>query len=171
MEPVYFAATDYAGFWRRIFVECADALMALLVLLLLSAMLADVLALGGLYLCFAATVYCYFVVLKRSRFHTLGYRLGRVRIVDAHGQVPSRRALSLRLLFAVAGPFNIVFDMLWIPSDPWKQSLRDKVAHTYVVTAHAHPAGPARVVYRNYYMMGMSIVFQEIEPVGPARAS
>ena len=79
--------------------------------------------------------------------------------------------MTLRLLFAVLGPFNIVLDLLWIPSDPYKQSLRDKVAHTYVVKASAPPAGPARVVYRNYYMMGMSFVFQEIESLGPSRAS
>jgi len=142
-----------------------------LLLVVLTAMLFAVLALGGLLLCWAAAVYWYFVIVKRSRFHTVGYRLGRVRIVDVRGQPPSQRALTLRLLFAVLGPFNIVLDLLWIPSDPYKQSLRDKVAHTYVVKASAPPAGPARVVYRNYYMMGMSFVFQEIEPLGPSRAS
>lgn len=34
---------------------------------------------------------------------------------------------------------------LWIPSDPWRQSLRDKLAHTYVVKVGAEPAGRARV--------------------------
>ena len=143
----------------------------MLLLVVLTVMLFAVLAAGGLLLCWAGAVYWYFVIVKHSRFHTVGYRLGRVRIVDAYGQTPSRRALSLRLLFAVFGPINIILDILWIPTDPCKQSLRDKLAHTYVVKASAHPAGPARVVYRNYYIMGMSLVFQELEPLGPLRAS
>jgi hypothetical protein len=52
--------------------------------------------------------------------------------------------------------------MLSIPSDRRKQSQRDKFAHTYVVRANAPPAGPARIVFRNYYIMGMSFVFQDI---------
>ena len=113
------------------------------------------------------SAYTYFVIVKHSRFCTLGYRLGRVRIVDVRGELPSWGALSLRLLFAVFGPINFVIDMLWIPSDPCKQSLRDKLTHTYVVKAGARAAGPARLVYRNYYLLGMAFVFREIEPVTP----
>jgi len=164
-EAVYFAATDYAGFWRRGFVEIVDLGVMLILLVVVTTILFNTLATGGLLLCWAAVAYLYFVIVKHSRFRTLGYRLGRVRIVDARGQSPSWSALSLRLLFAVVGPINFVIDLLWIPSDPCKQSLRDKLAHTYVVKLGASAAGPARVVYRNYYLLGMAFVFREIEPL------
>jgi uncharacterized RDD family membrane protein YckC len=124
-----------------------------------------------LLVCWAGTIYWYFVIVKHSRFNTLGYRLARVRIVDVYGRLPSVSALSLRLLFAIGGPFGIALDIIWIPSDRCKQSLRDKVAHTYVVKVNAQPAGPARIVYRQYFLMGMSFVFQEVEPLASAHAS
>jgi hypothetical protein len=34
-----------------------------------------------------------------------------------------------------------------------------------VVKATAEPAGPARVVLRTYYVMGMSFVFRDVEPL------
>jgi uncharacterized RDD family membrane protein YckC len=170
-EAVYFASSDYAGFWRRVLVEVADVFAIAFLLVLLTVILSSVLAEGGLLLFWAATIYWYFVIAKHSRFRTIGYRLGRVRIVNAYGQPPSQWALSLRLLFAVVGPLNFVLDILWIPSDPCKQSLRDKLAHSYVVKQSAQAAGRARVVYRNYYILGMAFVFQEIEPLAPSRAS
>ena len=175
-QPVCFAANDYAGFWRRILIELVDVATMVFLLVLVAAILfaADVVEEPmdpAVWLCWGAAVYWYFVTVKRSRFHTVGCRLGGVRIVDVYGQTPPRRALLLRLLWAVFGPINIVFDLLWIPSDPCKQSLRDKMAHTYVVRVNARSAGPAQLVYRNYHIMGMSFIFQEIEPAGTARAS
>jgi uncharacterized RDD family membrane protein YckC len=167
-EAVFFADDDYAGFWRRLAAELADA-SAILVLLVLLVVVWAVVApaheprLAPLVLCGLALVFCYFVFLKHSRAGTVGYRLARVRIVDVRGRPPSLWALSLRFLFAVFGPFNVVLDLLWIPSDRRKQSLRDKVTHTYVVKARARPAGPGQIVYRQCSVMGMSWVFQEIE--------
>ncbi len=62
------------------------------------------------------TAYLYLVVVKWSRFGTLGYRLFHARVVDVTGQQPGLGALTLRFLFAVAGPIDIVLDMFWIPS-------------------------------------------------------
>jgi hypothetical protein len=45
------------------------------------------------------------------------------------------------------------------------------MAHTYVVKVDARPAGPAQIVYRHYSILGMSFIFQEIEPAGTARAT
>ena len=179
-EPpaVCFAPDDYAGFWRRLAVETVDILVIAIVMVVIGASIELALPpdeptddpTGLVLLAWIVAVYGYFVILKRSRFHTVGYRLFRVRIVDAHGRPPGLWMLSLRLLCAVAGPLNIVLDILWIPSDRHRQSLRDKIAHTYVVKAGARPAGPARRVFRSYYIMGMSFVFQELEldPASPA---
>ncbi len=86
--------------------------------------------------------------------------------MDATGRRPRLGALTLRFLFAVAGRINIVLDMLWMPSDRSCQSLRDKLPHSYVVKAGAEPAGPARLlVYQQRCVMGMSFVFQELQPL------
>jgi uncharacterized RDD family membrane protein YckC len=169
-RAVWFSPDAYAGFWRRLGVESVDIACVLLVAATL--LMAFSLATGDddphdaiVLLTLLPTAYLYLVVVKWSRFGTVGYWLFRVRLVDAAGRQPGLGTLSLRFLFAVAGPINIVLDMLWIPSDRWRQSLRDKLAHTYVVKAGAEPAGTARVVYRQHYLMGMSFVFQELEPL------
>jgi uncharacterized RDD family membrane protein YckC len=173
LQAVWFFPSDYVGFWPRLAVELADSVVIVILLLVVTITVAlldpaEELSdsmLTVLVTCCAVVIYGYFVVLKRSGFNTLGYRLTRVRIVDAYGRPPGLGALTLRLSFGLLGPFNVILDMLWIPSDRHKQALRDKFAHTYVVKASAEPAGPARVVFRTYYVMGMSFVFQDVEPV------
>ena len=166
---VYFAREDYAGFWRRLAVEVVDILVALGLLVALAFLFTVTPHRGRVsvelvFLAWGVVTFWYFVILKHLGWRTAGYHLGGVRIVDACGQVPGFTSLSLRLLFGVMGPFNVLVDMLWIPSDPWRQSLRDKLAHTYVVKANAKPAGPGRLVYRNYHMLGSTFIFQEIQP-------
>jgi uncharacterized RDD family membrane protein YckC len=165
---VWFFPSDYAGFWRRVAVALVDATVIVLLLLVVTVTVAlldptgsvsDVPLVAG----WAALIYGYFVLLKRSRFRTAGYRLAGVRIVDAGGHAPGLGALSVRLGFGVLGPLNLVLDALWIPFDRRKQALRDKVARTYVVRTNARPAGPARVVLRSYHVMGMVWVFEEVE--------
>ena len=170
---VWFFPSDYAGFWRRLAVELVDVVVIAAVLLVVgvavvlldpSEDLSDRTALV-LLSSWAVVVYGYFVLLKHSRVGTVGYRVGGVRIVDAAGRPPGLGPLTLRLLFGVIGPLNIVLDLLWIPSDRHRQTLRDKFASTYVVKVNAEPAGPARVVLRTYYVMGMSFVFRDVEPL------
>jgi len=170
---VWFFPSDYAGLWRRLAIELAD-LIAIVILMTGIAAAAIVLhpaerpddrMLAALWLCWLACIYGYFVVLKRSRISTLGYRLARVRIVDPYGRPPDLEALTLRLLFGLAGPLNIVLDALWIPFNRHRQALRDRLAHTYVVKASAEPAGAARVVTRTYSVLGLSFAFEDIEPI------
>jgi uncharacterized RDD family membrane protein YckC len=176
---VWFFPSDYVGVWRRLAVELVDSVVIVVGLVLVTATvvlldpgedLSDT-TLAVAISCWAVLIYGYFVVLKRSRLTTVGYRLARVRIVDACGRPPRLGALTLRLSFGLLGPFNIVLDMLWIPFDRHKQTLRDKLAHTYVVKANAEPAGPARIVVRTYSIVGMSFVFQDVEPVSVGSAA
>ena len=111
----------------------------------------------------------YFVLLKGSRFRTAGYLLAGARIVNMRGERPSRVSLSIRLLFAVFGPVNLLFDLFWIPSDPHRQALRDKFAHTYVVRQEALPAGNGPIGYSQYTILGGSFLFQEVRIPSAAR--
>jgi uncharacterized RDD family membrane protein YckC len=122
-------------------------------------------AIGGIaLLIFAAVWFVYFVLLKRSRIGTVGYALAGARIVNLRGERPGIAALTVRLLFVVAGPLNFLVDLLWISSDQNRQALRDKFAHTYVIRATAIPIGTGRVVYRTYTVFGATMLFQEVEP-------
>jgi hypothetical protein len=52
-----------------------------------------------------------YLVCKRSRVRTLGYRLGRVRIVGIHGDSPSSRRVTLRLVLALMGAYSPMFGL------------------------------------------------------------
>jgi uncharacterized RDD family membrane protein YckC len=170
LPAVWFFPSDYAGVWRRLGIELADATAIVVLLLIVTVTVALLDPVGDwndtyLFAGWLALVWTYFVLLKRTPLGTVGYRLAGVRIVDAYGRRPGLGALTLRLAFGILGPMNIVLDLLWIPFDRHKQSLRDKVAHTYVVKAGAQPAGPARVVLRTYSIMGMAFVVRDVEAV------
>lgn len=110
---VYFQRDDYATFPRRLMVDLIDLAIFAILLLLSSIALAylfvndrgariqDLVFLAGL-----AIAVLYFVVLKRSRFRTLGYRIGRVKVVDLNGRAPSYWSLVVRMLFGLLGPLT-----------------------------------------------------------------
>jgi uncharacterized RDD family membrane protein YckC len=106
--------------------------------------------------------FAYFVILKRTRIRTLGYIVGGVRIVNLQGDRPSLISLSIRLIFAILGPFNIVIDLFWIPGDERRQALRGKFANTYVIKKDALLAGQGQVVYARYGIMAWNFMFQEV---------
>jgi hypothetical protein len=65
-------------------------------------------------------------------------------------------------LFATLGPVNFLLDLLWVPSDPCRQALRDKFAHTYVIRRDAVPVGSGRIAYGIYTAFGMTMLFAEV---------
>jgi uncharacterized RDD family membrane protein YckC len=123
---------------------------------------------NGMSLAFAIWLilfYLYFVVGKRSRARTLGYRLGRVRIIGIHGDSPTTARLTFRLVFAMIGVYSTgwgVFDLLWLTGDDHRQTLRDKLAHTYVVKASATPAGRGPIVYDLYHVLAWTLLLPEV---------
>lgn len=116
-----------------------------------------------MFLIWLAAAFFYFVVLKRSRFGTFGYRLGRFGVVSLDGRVPGYWSLITRLLFGMLGPLNWVLDLIWLTSDANRQSLRDKFANTYVIKAKAQIAGEGPVVFRYYSICGFTWLFREVE--------
>jgi len=116
----------------------------------------------SLLLCVVAAL-LYFVVLKRSRFRTLGYRVGGVKIVGLDGRVPGYPSLVLRLLFGMLGPLNWLVDLAWLSNDTHRQALRDKLASTYVVKRNAQAAGEGKIVFRYYEIFSYNCLFREVE--------
>jgi uncharacterized RDD family membrane protein YckC len=170
---VVFRAEDHLGVMKRLVIDIVDTALALVVsvALTIAALMVfneDVSYLVALIV-WPSIWFGYFVVLKASRFRTLGYVICGARIVSLSGERPTYLALAGRLAFAVFGPFNFLADLLWISSDPCRQALRDKVAHTYVVRKTAVPAGTGRMVYRVYTLFGMTLLFVEVQVTGLAR--
>jgi uncharacterized RDD family membrane protein YckC len=169
---VYYQDSDYIGVWRRFVIDFVDVFVAFSVSAALSAILLyfvrsdERLGLAVLTT-WVAVWFAYFVLLKRSRFRTLGYVLAVARIVNLQGQTPSVASLVLRLLFAAMGPLNVLTDLFWIPSDPCRQALRDKFAHTYVIRRDASPAGTGPIRYTPYTILGGSFLFCEVKPATP----
>jgi hypothetical protein len=165
MSPVYYRAEDHLGVARRLVIDLVDTVVALAMWLAVSLLLSfapRVLPLASLLVWIPWILY--FVILKGSRFRTLGYVLAGARIVNFRGERPSRLALLGRLAFVLLGPVNFVIDLCWISSDPSHQALRDKFAHTYVVRNGAVPAGAGRIVYPTYMTFGWTLMFAEVRP-------
>jgi len=163
-EGIYYRREDYAGLWRRVLVSTVDALVAFAGLVALLLLGDTILAATGAALGFftwLALAYVYLVVCKRSRARTLGYRLGRVKIVSIRGDAPSSWRVTFRLLFALmGGGFSSVLgliDLSWISGDDHRQTLRDKLAHTYVIRASAEPVGRGPISYDVYHVLAWTL--------------
>lgn len=179
---VYFRREDYAGFWRRLLIDVVDVCVVAASCLTVAA---TCLVLAGEFgedfsssriaanVAFAsciAVVGSYFVILKRSRIGTVGYRVGGVKVVNLHGRPPSWFSMGLRFLFGFSlGPLSLFVDLIWLSGDSHRQALRDKLANTYVVRTTAQPVGSGRIVYRNYDILGYNFTFREVEVQEPAR--
>lgn len=175
-EAAIFRLEDHIRTGRRLAIDAVDtvvaAVISILLTLIAAAVVDDAQALYPVALLVWLAVWiAYFVVLKRSRFRTLGYVLAGARIVNLTGAAPSYLALAARLAFAVLGPFNFVVDLLWVSSDPRRQALRDKFAHTYVIRQNAVAIGTGRIVYRVYTVFGMTMFFAEVQDANESTPS
>jgi uncharacterized RDD family membrane protein YckC len=165
---VFYRPEDYLSVGKRLLIDTVDTLVALVVSIGLTVAFALLLpegdVLGVAILATWTLVWSsYFVFLKRSSYRTLRYRLAGARVVNLQGETPSVASLVGRLLFVVGGPVNFFLDLVWISSDPARQAVRDKFAHTYVIKKEAVPAGRGKVVYRTYLMFGTAFLFQEVQ--------
>jgi RDD family len=168
-RAVYYRTEDYLGVMRRLLIDFVDTGVAAGVSVALTVLVvvlspADELTVLLAMIAWAAVWIAYFVVLKGSRFRTLGYLLAGARIVNFSGVRPRRLALLGRLAFTVLGPANFLIDLLWVSSDPSRQALRDKVAHTFVVRNDALPIGTGRIAYPTYMVFGWTLMFAEVQP-------
>lgn len=170
-DAVYYRRDDYASFWRRAVVDVIDVAVAGVLTFVLFAGLWSLPvfhdAAGLLMFVLLVVAFGYFVVLKRSKWRTVGYRAGGVRVVGMEGGTPGWSSLCYRMAFSFLGPLNWVLDLIWLSNDAHRQAIRDKFSHTYVIRATALPAGTGKVAYRYYEICGYNFLFREVEV--PAR--
>src|SRR4051812_12692141 len=110
-EGQYFRREDYAPVWLRLLIDSIDFIVVALICAGLAAVALRIVSKDAFLLLCLSVWYWYFVLLKRSRIGTLGYRIGRVRIVSLDGKTANVGALTLRFLFIAFGPLNYVFDI------------------------------------------------------------
>jgi uncharacterized RDD family membrane protein YckC len=179
-EGVYFRREDYAGVWRRLLIEVIDFVVAFAVSFALTVVLLAVFMPSEpesqefrdrltwiLVIVWPTVWFVYFVILKRTRIRTLGYLIGRARIVNLQGKAPGLFPLTIRLAFATIGPINVIIDLFWITGDENRQALRDKFAGTYVINRDAEPLGRGKILYRNYLMF-FNFLVREVQRPGSA---
>jgi uncharacterized RDD family membrane protein YckC len=170
---VYFFAEDYANLPRRMAILAIDfcILLVIFVFLVMFSVLANAFAeesgirLSGwpFVIMFVATCWSYLAVLEGTSVGTLGFLVTGVKIVDLHGRRPSVLRMTFRLLLWALGPFNFVYDLVWLAGDAHKQSLRDKIAGTFVVRYEAIPAGQAPIKLARLMFMGWTFTFYEVK--------
>ena len=171
VQGVYYDRSDFCGVRRRIAVDAIDVVSAFVLWFCACTVFGYFKpefpwTLNAFLVSLLLVWFAYFVILKASPWRTLGYRVGRVKAVDLQGGPPSYLAHCMRFLFSVLGPFNFLIDLLWLSTDPHGQTIRDKLAHVYVVRRDAKPRGVGAVVYRNYHILGYTFIFQEVQPSG-----
>ena len=175
---VYYDSHGYASLVRRVSIEAIDILVVILLTFVISITAGTILlpisasatddatsqrALGRVFIItFVVVSILYFVVLKASRFRTLGYKLTGADIVTLEGTNPSLLIHAYRFLFIVLGPLNIALDLFWLGGDKNRQAIRDKFAKTYVIRRGARPAGTGKIVFAPYNFLGSSFIFREV---------
>ena len=167
LDGVYYSPDDYAGLGRRLLILLIDGAVLFLAIAAMVGTYASVApALGYPFQVYAGAVvlviFGYLAILGRSRWGTVGYALTSVRVVNLRGEQPSVPCMLFRTLFAVLGPLDAVFNVIWLGGDPHRQSVHDKLAATYVVRRGVEPAGHGRQGYVTYTLFGYTFMVREV---------
>jgi uncharacterized RDD family membrane protein YckC len=171
-EGVYYATVDYAGILRRALGQAVDLGVTLFVgWVLFSAFAAGPPQADGFrkpFLMTLAFAYIYLTVIKPSPLRSLGYMLTDTKVVTLRGQRPSILRMTFRLLLWILGPFNVLYDLIWMGISDDRQCLRDMYAGTYVIKAHAQPAGRGNIHLAPFFALGYALMYPKVTrgPVG-----
>jgi uncharacterized RDD family membrane protein YckC len=178
---VYYNIQDYGSLLRRFIAVAVDLAVLILLSLVIAwlwAFFADFPDLEPAYeygwesmaltnpvhlWCCLFICYLYMAVVKPTKLRTIGYRIADLRVVDLQGVPPSFLQMSWRLLLLVFGPFSLVVDLIWLGGNPNRQTLRDKLAGTYVIRLNEAPMGTGTIVHRRYFFLGWSFLFREVK--------
>lgn len=167
-DGVYFATGDYARLWQRFLIDAIDFFVVLVFTIVVGIAVAIFGSWmdhpeGALALSVLVFAYLYLVVLKITPLGTLGYLLFGVRLVTLRGERPSLLRATFRFMLWILGPFNPLIDLLWLGGDKRCQTLRDKMAATYVIRRRAVPVGRGPIHLNYYLFLGNAFAFPEVQ--------
>lgn len=160
----YFAAEAHVGFSRRVLILIIDLGVLIcaggVLWIAMVAVLRD--PDSSFFLTYIALVWLYLAVLKQSRIRTIGLRLTGARVVNLRGQRPSILRMTFRLLLWAFGPFNLIYDLIWMGADNDLRTLRDCFAGTCVINNEAQPAGTAEIHLVYYHAFGLILMYPRV---------
>jgi len=163
---VYYAEDDYIGLGKRLLILVVDACVLAIALWVADTLWYSLPPSDTTYTLLSwglpASAYAYLTVVKASRIRTLGYRLIGAKVLTFRGERPSIFRMTLRLFLWLAGPLNIVMDLIWVGIDEDRQSIRDRFAGTCVVKATAIPIGEAPIHLSYYQAFGLSLMLPTV---------
>lgn len=178
---VYYKIEDYGSLLRRFLAITVDLVVLILLSLLIAwiwAFFADspnlepafeygweliALTNPAYFWCCLFIFYLYMSVVKPTKLRTIGYRIANLKVVDLQGVRPSILKMTWRFLLLVFGPFSLLVDLIWLGGDENRQTLRDKLAATYVIRLNAVPMGTGIIVHRRYFLLCWSFLFREVK--------
>ena len=106
----------------------------------------------------------FYLIVVKARVGTLGMWLPRTRIVDLFGQPPSMWRMALRLFLCGWWWYSLflIIDWAFIVQDLRGQTLRDKIAGTYIIRRDAHPTGKCPLVHYCHCVAGLVLTLPEV---------
>lgn len=163
---VYYDAGDSPGLFIRMLITLVDVVVAIVAgtatLLLLREVFPREMVASPLGLALVLLPeWCYFVPLKTSRCGTLGYAIFGARIVTLRNEKPSLLRMTFR--GAVAMLLNPLFDLIALSIDDSHQTIRDRLAGTYVVKRSATPAGQGEIGRARMFMANLALAYREVK--------
>lgn len=165
---VYYHETDYAGLLQRVAIVVIDSIVIFLTVFgmnicwFIFAMF-SVSAPSSFLLTWIFVAYFYLVVLKKIKLQTLGYLFTKTKIVNLKGEQPSWEILTYRFILLLFGPLYLISDIFWITKGADKQTLRDKIAGTYVINKDAQPLGIGSQITLIYDLAFFSLTMREVK--------
>jgi uncharacterized RDD family membrane protein YckC len=164
---VYYRDADYAGFFRRIVIAMIDLFVIYLGMVILNICWSVFVPSSSLpsssLLTWLVVAYLYLAILKRTSVRTLGYILTGVEIVNLKGERPSWATMSFRFIILALVPLHLIVDILWLTREQEKQTLRDKIAGTYVIRKNAQPVGEGVQIVVIYHLLGFALSLRELK--------
>jgi len=182
---VYYKTKDYGSLLRRVFAVAVDVFVLIMLSLLIAwiwswfaerpkldaavqyGWLSIALINPVYFWCCLLLSYVYMTVIKATKLRTIGYRITDLRVVNLRGVRPSVFQMTWRFILLAFGPIDLIVDLIWLWGDENRQTVRDKIAATYVIRSDAVPMGTGTIVRRNYFFLGWSWIFQEVERSRP----
>lgn len=167
-EGVFYSQDDYAGLGRRAAILILDSLVVIAMILVIGLSCDFLVNESSAFWVYLPAVmlfvsWLYLAIIKRSNMGTLGYFVTNCRIVDLTGSRPSILTMTYRFLLLIFGPLHFFYDFLWLCNDQNKQTLRDKLAKTYVVNRVAQPEGIGQKTLVPIFFFLFSYQFTEVQ--------
>ena len=159
-----YSKEDHIGLWVRILIMLIDG-VALAIYGLLVSLLFEMFYLPFNYFLFPFFIgaFLYLTIVKSSQTGTIAYIMLKIKVVDLNGNSPSFIKMMIRFALLIIGPLEFILDMIWLTGESTRQTLRDKVAGTYVLKSDANPIEYGVIKYVYLDVLGYAFTVKEVQ--------